>query len=123
LPDVARPLHKKAARDVDLPSSNQNADVVIVDYRFEYLFGNVGMLGMMFRVMLRMMLGGMFMVFEGVQLVAMGHLRMMGRGFMIVFVMRLMGIAMMLGGGFEMQGGLFVVVMLRHRHFPPVWTA
>ena len=81
------------------------------------------MLGMMFRVVLRMMLRGMLMVIDGMQLVAMGHLRMMGSGLMIVFVMRLMGLAMMMGGGFEMQGGLFVVVMLRHRHFPPVWTA
>jgi len=81
------------------------------------------MLGMMFRVVLRMMLRGMLMVIDGMQLVAMGHLRMMGSGLMIVFVMRLMGLAMMMGGGFEMQGGLFVVIMLGHRHFPPVWTA
>jgi hypothetical protein len=72
----------------------------------------------MFRVMHRMLLGVMLgrMVFMvlGMQLVAIGQLRMVSRQLIVTCLMRGMRLAVMMGGGFEVMGGLFVMIMLGH---------
>jgi hypothetical protein len=72
----------------------------------------------MIRVMLGMrhgvMLGRMMMMLFGMQFMAMSLLGMVGFGLMVILVMRLVGFTVMVGGGFQMMGGFFVMVMLGH---------
>jgi hypothetical protein len=68
------------------------------------------MLGMLHRVVL----GRMVMMFFSLQFMTVGLLGVMRFGLMVVFLMRPMGFPMMVGGGIQMMGGLFVMIMLRH---------
>jgi hypothetical protein len=66
----------------------------------------------------RMVLGGMLLMLIGMQLMAVGQLGMVGGLLIVAVVMGAMRLAVMLGGGFEMLGGLFVVIVLGHGKLP-----
>ncbi len=73
-------------------------------------------------LMVRMMLGmpqGMafrrkMMMLFGMQFVTVSLLGVVRFGLMVVFVMGLVGLTVMMRGGFQMMGGFFVMVVLRH---------
>lgn len=74
----------------------------------------IRMVRMMLGMRHRMMLGRMAVKLFGMQFVAMRLLSVMRFGLMVIFVMRLVGLTVMMSGGFQMMGGFFVMIMLGH---------
>jgi hypothetical protein len=64
----------------------------------------------------------MVLMFVGMQTVAVRHLRMMGGRFVVAVLMGLVSFAMMMGRGFQMEGGFFMMIMLGHGCVSPVST-
>jgi hypothetical protein len=81
----------------------------------------VGVLGML-RVVLGMafgvVFGGMFMVLQCVEFMAMRHVCMMGLSVVVVILMGLVGFMMVMGRGFQVFRCLCVMVMLAHAMSP-----
>jgi hypothetical protein len=75
--------------------------------------------GRMFGMQLGVMLAGLVMMALGVQLMAMGDLRVMGGGGVIALLQGGMGGTMMMRRGFQMMGGLLVMIVIRHVKYPP----
>jgi len=64
------------------------------------------------------MLGSMVMMIFGMQLMAVSQLGMVCFGVVIFFVVRLVGLAVVVSGGFQMMGSFFMMIMLRHLGAP-----
>jgi hypothetical protein len=58
-------------------------------------------------------------MFAGMQGVTMRHMRMMGGSFVVPLLMGVVSFPMMMGSGFKMKSGLFMMIMLGHRGDPP----
>ena len=80
------------------------------------------MFWMMLGMMLSVVLCSMLLMFIGVQMVAMRHVRVMGSRFVIAFLMGLVRFTMMMGGRLEMNGGFFMMIMFGHGCVSPVST-
>jgi hypothetical protein len=61
----------------------------------------------------------LFLMFAGMQGVAMRDMRMMGGRFVVPVLTGLVSFPMMMGSGFKMKRGLFMMVVLGHRGNPP----
>jgi hypothetical protein len=72
------------------------------------------MLGVMHRMLLGVTLRGVLFMLISMQLVAVGQLRMMSGQLIVTFLMRGVGLAVMMGSGFEVMGGFFVMIVLGH---------
>jgi len=66
----------------------------------------------------RVMLGRMVMMIFGMQRMAMRQLGMVRFGVVIFFVVRLVGLAVVVSGGLQMMGSFFMMIMLRHLGAP-----
>jgi len=75
----------------------------------------------MFGMLLGVVLGGVLMVIVRMDRMAIGHVGVVSGGFVVAFLMRLVGLTVVLGGGFVMLGRFLVMMMLGHGNFLSVF--